>query len=67
MEKEAVVKLVINNIDEFYELIKKAQAQSAELSKTISKIQEFIPEVELSNSYTNDDCQKSVKPIKNPY
>ncbi|WP_349516239.1 hypothetical protein [Leuconostoc suionicum] len=50
MEKEAVVKLVINNIDDFYELIKKAQAQSAELSETISKIQEFIPEINLSRT-----------------
>ena len=50
MEKEAVVKLVINNIDEFYELIKKAQAQSAELEKTLKEIEIFVPSVNLTKN-----------------
>lgn len=48
MNKETTVKLVINNIDELYDLIEKAQQQSTELKETLNSIQEFIPDVELS-------------------
>jgi len=48
MEKEVTVGFVIKNIDEFYELIKKAQQQSTELKNTLSKVEEFIPDIELS-------------------
>ncbi|MBZ5971626.1 hypothetical protein [Leuconostoc gasicomitatum] len=48
MNKETTVKLVINNIDELYDLVKKAQQQSTELKETLNSIQTFIPDVDLS-------------------
>ncbi|WP_312399538.1 hypothetical protein [Leuconostoc lactis] len=48
MEKKTTVNLVINNIDDLYELIEKAQTQSSELKKTLLKIETFIPDVELT-------------------
>lgn len=48
MNKETTVKLVINNIDELYDLIKKAQQQSTKLTETLNSIQTFIPDVDLS-------------------
>lgn len=48
MEKEAVVKLVINNIDEYLELIEKSQKQALELQKTLEKIQMFSPDCDLT-------------------
>lgn len=48
MEKQTVINLVINNIDDLYALIKKAQAQASELKNTLSKIEIFVPDVELT-------------------
>ncbi|ADG41448.1 hypothetical protein LKI_09545 [Leuconostoc kimchii IMSNU 11154] len=50
MNKETTVKLVINNIDELYDLVKKAQQQSTELKDTLNSIQMFIPDVEFSKT-----------------
>ncbi|MCK8605168.1 hypothetical protein [Leuconostoc citreum] len=52
MEKKTAVNLVINNIDDLYELIEKAQTQSSELKKTLLKIETFVPDVELTKECT---------------
>lgn len=48
MEKP-IIELAIENMDEFNELIKKAQQQSAELEKTLSSIKTFQQKISYPN------------------